>query len=75
MSDDFKVSDAEVILGREPNAKTGREQECVTARCLETGQVTEAIWGTGINSVRRALATLTEECGCGARFHRDADEA
>ena len=48
----------------------GREQECVFATCLASGAEVGPIWGTGEDSVLRALATLTEECGCGAQFHK-----
>jgi hypothetical protein len=47
----------------------GYGQDCVYATCNESGDVVGPIWGHGDNSVKRALATLTEECSCGADFH------
>ena len=46
-------------------------QDCVYAECLMSGDRVGPVWGHGDASVRRALATLTEECSCGATFHVD----
>ena len=47
----------------------GRDQECVFVTCNETDQTVGPIWGQSEASVKRALATLTEECDCEAGFH------
>jgi hypothetical protein len=47
---------------------SGREFPCVIATCDRGGHSVE-IWGHGINSVKRALATLSRECSCGAHWH------
>lgn len=46
-----------------------REQRCVYAWCHFTDIKVGPIWGHSKRSVKRALATLTEECDCPARFH------
>ncbi len=51
----------------------GREMDCVFATCEESDETVGPIWGHGEASVKRALATLTEECGCGAKFHAVED--
>jgi hypothetical protein len=54
----------------------GYEQVCVFAACLVSGSRVGPVWGDSRASVLRALATLTEECRCGAQFHKcqDGDE-
>ena len=48
-----------------------QEQECVFATCLgRRGGRSGPIWGHHDASVLRALATLSESCPCGAKFHR-----
>lgn len=47
----------------------GRTQDCVFATCQASGDQAGPVWGHGENSVLRVLATLTEECSCGADFH------
>ena len=42
---------------------------CTYATCSISGDEVGPIRGTSEASVKRALATLTEECSCGARFH------
>jgi hypothetical protein len=45
---------------------------CVYAACLAgdgPGDSVGPIWGDGEDSIKRALATLTAECSCGARWH------
>ena len=46
-------------------------QDCVRARCAESGDVTAPVWGRGFASVRRALALLTETCSCGMEWHEE----
>ena len=54
----------------------GREQDCVFAECLDPrGGQAGPIWGHHEASVLRALATLTEECLCGASFHRVREDS
>ena len=59
---------AEIEESEEENDE-GRMQPCIYATCEESGDTVGPIWGTAENSVLRALATLTEECSCGASFH------
>jgi hypothetical protein len=47
----------------------GRERACVYATCDASGDEVGPIWGDSEASVKRALATLTEECSCGADYH------
>jgi hypothetical protein len=63
---------AEIELTEEEN-DNGYDTPCVYATCERSGESVGPIWGIGPESVKRALATLTEECTCGARFHRDSD--
>jgi hypothetical protein len=63
---------AEITYAEEENDH-GRKTPCVYATCEKSGDEVGPIWGDGDASVHRALATLTDECGCGARFHYEAD--
>ena len=47
----------------------GIEVDCIYATCDKSLDQVGPIWGTGEASIKRALATLTEECSCGAKFH------
>jgi hypothetical protein len=47
----------------------GQTQICVYARCLFSERQVGPVWGHAEPSVRRALAELTSECDCPARFH------
>jgi hypothetical protein len=51
-----------------PNAQ-GVRCPCVFAECHYGGARVGPIWGHRDASVRRALAELTRQCGCGRRFH------
>lgn len=42
---------------------------CVYAICTVSDDKVGPIWGDSEASVKRALATLSEECSCGAGFH------
>ena len=48
----------------------GNRQLCVYAECQMVGTMVGPTWGHTESSVRRALAELTAECECGAKFHR-----
>lgn len=63
---------AEIEYTTEENDE-GFECDCVYASCYVSGERAGPIWGHGEASVKRALATLTEECSCSAKFHT-ADE-
>lgn len=63
------IHDASITVSEEENDE-GFMQTCVYATCLETDEQVGPIWGDSHASVKRALATLTEESGCGADFHR-----
>ena len=47
----------------------GIEVDCVYVTCTRSGDEVGPIWGHSEASVKRALATLSEECSCGAGFH------
>ena len=48
--------------------------DCLYATCEDGGTQVGPVYGHGENSVKRALAQLTEECDCGATFHADAED-
>lgn len=62
------------ITHTEEENDDGRLQACVYATCCESDDDAGPIWGDSEASVKRALATLTENCGCGADFHYDEDQ-
>lgn len=64
---------AEIEYTSEEN-DSGFDQECVYANCCESGESVGPVWGQGDASVKRALAQLTEECGCGAKFHTTEED-
>jgi hypothetical protein len=45
------------------------DQPCIYVWCQFTDIKIGPVWGHGDASVKRALATLTKECDCPARFH------
>ena len=45
--------------------------DCVAAVCTRSGTRTEDIYGASAASVKRALATPTASCTCGASFHTE----
>ena len=51
----------------------GYQQKCVYARCRAADERVGPIWGHGENSVKRALCTLTEQCWCGTKFHKEGE--
>ena len=63
---------AEITFTQAENER-GFLVDCVIARCTDGDYETEPIWGQGQASVRRALATLSEDCPCGQRFHKASD--
>ena len=50
------------------------EQDCVYVECLSSGISVGPVWGHHDASVKRALATLSQKCTCGNRFHEGQDE-
>lgn len=67
----MKTSGATISFDLQEN-DNGIELDCVFATCNTSERVVGPIWGDGQASVKRALATLTDECNCGADFHRQA---
>ncbi len=65
------VATATIEFTREHHDDSKIPRECVYARCLDSGCKVGPIWGHGDRSVKRALASLTENCECGARFHSE----
>jgi hypothetical protein len=53
----------------------GVKQLCVYAECQRSGNVVGPTWGHADQSVRRALAELTNRCDCPARFHKTREYA
>ena len=47
----------------------GHKQICVIAECGWSNQRVGPIWGHTDAAVKRALATLSQQCECPARFH------
>lgn len=67
------VAPAIVFFLSEKNAE-GQRQLCVRTQCQYSDhRLSNPVWGHSEESVRRALAQLTQECDCPAKFHR-ADE-
>lgn len=60
---------AHVIFSRAKNS-TGKQQICVYAECLYGGARVGPVWGHTDATIRRALATMTEQCPCQRLFHR-----
>jgi hypothetical protein len=73
MSQYRKDVTADIIHERKRNGMTGLIQDCVRAVCQESGHKTDPVWGSNTSSIRRALATLTEECSCGATWHMEEE--
>ena len=66
----IRTATAEIAFEIETN-EAGYDTACVYATCLTSGDSVGPIWGDGPASVKRALATLTEECSCDATFHEE----
>lgn len=60
---------AAVIHFTEQLNAEGRKQPCVIAECQASGVRSTVVWGHKDASVKRALATLTHQCDCPARYH------
>lgn len=59
------------ITYTEEETEDGYECECIYATCRITGCRVGPIWGQHERSIRRALATLSQQCDCGG-FHQVA---
>lgn len=59
-----------VILFTQALNDKRQKQLCVYAECIYGGTIVGPIWSHAAVSVRRALATLTERCDCGRRYHK-----
>jgi uncharacterized protein (DUF2461 family) len=72
----WKKAPSNVLYTSEDNEK-GVNQPCVYVQCQLSEHSVGPIWGHSDASVKRALATLTTECECPARFHvvRDSEGA
>jgi hypothetical protein len=70
--EEYTESAAVIVYDEEEN-DFGRLADCVYARCDESGDTAGPVWGHGERSVKRALATLSEECSCEARYHFDVE--
>ena len=55
---------------RHAKNEKGHRQICVYAECDLGGTVVGPIWGHSEQAVKKAVATLTRECDCPAKFHR-----
>jgi hypothetical protein len=64
---------ATVLFTSEKNDE-GKRQTCVFAQCHFSGNGVGPIWGHSDASVKRALATLTEECDCPAQYHQNKEQ-
>lgn len=61
-------SPAKIVWSSAVNDK-GKSQICIYAVCGMSDDEVGPIWGHSDAAVRRALATLTAECDCPARYH------
>lgn len=48
----------------------GKKQICVYAQCHYAGCTAGPVWSHTDAAVKRCLATLTQDCECGRRFHK-----
>ena len=60
-----------VLFGSSKN-EDGHKQICVFVECSFSGCQAGPVWGHSDQSIRRALATLSKECDCPAKFHKGA---
>ena len=63
---------AEVNIGSEYTEK-GRLRPCVYVQCVQSRHWVGPIWGDEERSVKRALATLGEQCSCGGGWHNEVE--
>lgn len=63
-----KVSPSMVVFSSAIN-ENGKDQTCIFAVCSRSEIRVGPIWGHNSRSIKRALATLTEECDCPATRH------
>lgn len=61
------------IIEEIENNEQGVKQPCVYATCVESEDAVGPVWGSSEASKKRALALLTELCGCGASYHYDEE--
>lgn len=64
-----KFAPAQVTYTTTETQKNGA-RPCVYATCLFLGTRVGPIWSHSDQAVKRALASLTRECECPAKFHR-----
>jgi hypothetical protein len=67
-------ADIEFLYEPDPCNSKSQGKPYITATCQESGEVTDPVYGHGVRSVKRALATLSEECSCGSKFHKASNE-
>ena len=70
MSEERQAASVEYI---EAENDQGYDQDCVEVECDDSLDTARA-WGHGDDSVKCALAKLTETCSCGAKWHYDNTE-
>lgn len=58
-----------VIYFRSARNEKEHRQTCVYAECDMGGTVVGPFWGHTDSTIKKALATLTQECDCPAKFH------
>lgn len=58
-----------VVYFRSAKNEKGHRQICVYVECELGGAVVGPIWGHTDGAIKKALATLTQECDCPAKFH------
>jgi hypothetical protein len=68
-----KKAPATILFTSEDNEE-GKRQSCVYASCQMSGHSVGPIWGHGEKSIKRVLATLTEQCDCPARYHANREQ-
>lgn len=57
------------VLFSSAQSPSGKRQPCIYAQCQIGDTVVGPIWGHAEQSLRAALAELSRNCECPARFH------
>jgi len=65
-----KITAPAVVYFTQAKNEAGKKQLCCFAECVYGGTRVGPIWSHTSASVRRALATLTQRCDCGRKFHK-----
>lgn len=64
-----KTADATVYFTHAVSPE-GKDQLCVRVKCHSSDVLVGPVWGHSEESVKRALAMLTQMCPCPSSYHR-----